>query len=374
MNTQPQITLVEDPHELRTLRNRLATQEIVFVDTEFHAENRYFPKLMLLQIASVDGDVWLVDPLKINPEPLGAAMRKMTIVCHSGTEDVKLLYRALGLIPEKYFDVQVAAGILGLHYPMNLETLAKNFTDEQISKGESLTDWSQRPLKENQIEYATQDSRILIAIYQKQCVLLREQQKEEWAWAASEELLSNALKPKYAGLDWLEWNVAGSLDLPTQRVLTRLLTWREELAERKNKPPKYLLPRSSALYLAKRRPDCLSQIQNRRINRHFLKKYGRDVIRVIRDGVDDTDTFTLLSEQEKVIVSLLRSWALILSEEMNINAQVLLPNPIAKAIAKDGKIGLRGWRTKLFGDRLLMFLHGREYISFHQGQPVIQRR
>ena len=63
MNTQPQITLVEDPHELRTLRNRLATQEIVFVDTEVHAENRYFPKLMLLQIDAVDGDVWLIDPL-----------------------------------------------------------------------------------------------------------------------------------------------------------------------------------------------------------------------------------------------------------------------------------------------------------------------
>ena len=88
MNTQPQITLVEHPHDLRALRTRLARKKSSLLTPSFTLRTA-ISRVMLLQIASVDGDVWLVDPLKINPEPLGAAMRKVTIVCHSGTEDVK---------------------------------------------------------------------------------------------------------------------------------------------------------------------------------------------------------------------------------------------------------------------------------------------
>ena len=234
MNAQPQITLVDNTDDLRTLRKRLASEKIIAIDTEFHAENRYFPKLMLLQIASIDGNVWLVDPLKVNPEPLGVAMRNLTIISHSGREDVKILYRALGLIPERYFDTQIAAGILGYHYPMGLDKLAKNIINADVSKGESLTDWAQRPLKPSQIQYAAQDARILIPLYKKQLLLLQESNKTELAWAASDELLSNSLKPRYSGADWLDWNVASSLDLPAQRILTRLLAWREDLGEKKN--------------------------------------------------------------------------------------------------------------------------------------------
>ena len=186
-----------------------------------------------------------------------------------------MLYRALGLIPERYFDVQVAAGILGFHYPMNLETLTKTFTDEQISKGVA-HGLVATPVEREPIKYAIQDSE-LIAIYQTVCPTSRTT-KEEWAWAASEELLSNALKPNYAGLDWLEWNVAGSLDLPTQRVLTRLLmlgekNWRNE---RTNHPSICCL--EVLRCISPNKDPAAWSNQNRRINRHFLKKYGKEVI------------------------------------------------------------------------------------------------
>ena len=55
------ITIVDSPQALHTLRSQLASEKIIALDTEFHSENRYFPELMLLQIANKDGDVWIID-------------------------------------------------------------------------------------------------------------------------------------------------------------------------------------------------------------------------------------------------------------------------------------------------------------------------
>jgi ribonuclease D len=375
MNAKPQITIVDTIDSLRELRKRLVSEEIVAIDTEFHAENRYFPKLMLMQIACIDGDVWLIDPLKVNPEPLAVAMKKLTIISHSGREDVRLLYHSLGLIPEKYFDTQIAAGILGCHYPIGLDRLAKTFLEQTMSKGETLADWSRRPLRDTQIQYAAQDARILIPLYQTQLAQLKKTNKEKWAWAASEELLRESLRPKYAGLDWQEWNIASSLDLPTQRVLTKLLAWREDNAEHRNKPAKYVLPRSSALYLAKKRPTSLKHIKNRRINRKFLSKYGPELIQIIQVAIKSTETFTLPTAQETLLASTLQCWAKLLSEEIGIHSSLLMPNGTAKDIAVNSpKNGLFGWRNHVFGKRLELFLQGKEFIIVENGQPRLQSK
>ena len=139
MNFSSQYTIIDDVASLRDFRTYLATQNIVAVDTEFHAENRYVPQLMLMQIAMENGDVFLVDPIKVNPEPLGAAMRNLTIITHSGKEDVRLMYHALGLRPAKLFDVQIAAGMLGMHYPTGLQKIVRQHLDRHISKSRRIS-------------------------------------------------------------------------------------------------------------------------------------------------------------------------------------------------------------------------------------------
>ena len=85
------ITIVDSLQALHSLRKQLTSEKIIALDTEFHSENRYFPELMLLQIANQAGDVWIVDPRRINPEPLGAALRNTTIITHGGREDISTI-------------------------------------------------------------------------------------------------------------------------------------------------------------------------------------------------------------------------------------------------------------------------------------------
>ena len=232
MNFSPQYTIIDDVNSLRDLRTYLATQNIVAIDTEFHAENRYVPQLMLMQIALENGDVFLVDPIKVNPEPLGAAMRNLTVITHSGKEDVRLMYHALGLRPAKLFDVQIAAGMLGMHYPSGLQKIVEHHLDRHISKQESMTDWSKRPLQNTQLQYAAQDARVLLELFPYLLEQLDNQPieitgdnptrshnpfgeeytdpnwlqessyshlatKADWAWEASKELQERALLPRW---------------------------------------------------------------------------------------------------------------------------------------------------------------------------------
>ena len=77
--------------------------------------------------------------------------------------------------PAKLFDTQIAAGFLGYKYPLGLQTLCSRILDQDISKVETLTDWSKRPLDEEQIRYAADDARILFPLYNALIKEVREQ-------------------------------------------------------------------------------------------------------------------------------------------------------------------------------------------------------
>src|SRR3954471_7000082 len=84
------------------------------LDTEFHGEKSYWPRLALIQIAWPTGLV-LVDPLTVDPAPLGELFAGPgTMVAHAADQDLAILERATGQVPTTLFDTQVAAGFIGL--------------------------------------------------------------------------------------------------------------------------------------------------------------------------------------------------------------------------------------------------------------------
>ena len=121
---------------------------------------------MLIQISDFEGGNWIVDPLKIRVEPLGRALRDSTIVMHGGREDLRILYRELGCTPAKYFDVQVAVGMLGYDYPLRYSSLIQEVLGTNLHQKSTLSDWSKRPLTEEQCEYALDDVRFFPEIFE----------------------------------------------------------------------------------------------------------------------------------------------------------------------------------------------------------------
>src|SRR5688500_6761806 len=65
----PSWQLVDDAAGLAGVVARLADEPRYAVDTEFHRERTYAPRLALLQLAWSDGCA-VVDPLSVDPAPL----------------------------------------------------------------------------------------------------------------------------------------------------------------------------------------------------------------------------------------------------------------------------------------------------------------
>ncbi|MCA9493013.1 MAG: hypothetical protein KC621_23945, partial [Myxococcales bacterium] len=124
----------------------------IAIDTEFHAEHRWLPELYLVQIAIPGGDAWIVDP-KVPGliQELAPALRATPWVVHGGEQDLKLMERALGGVPESVLDTQIEAGLVDTWFPSTFAALVKTWVGKELDKSETLSDLSQRPLTRAQL-------------------------------------------------------------------------------------------------------------------------------------------------------------------------------------------------------------------------------
>ena len=107
---------VDSQVEFEALIDRLVAEPRYALDTEFHRERTYFPKLALMQFA-VDSETTLVDPLAVD---LGALRRLFAsdavAVLHAAQQDLDVLTHACGAVPAHMYDTQLASGFLGLQH------------------------------------------------------------------------------------------------------------------------------------------------------------------------------------------------------------------------------------------------------------------
>src|SRR5438270_2340135 len=161
--------IVTQPGELASCCEYLATHRQFGFDTEFVGEDTYHPRLCLLQVAT-DERLILIDPLSVGP--LDAFWQLVVdpnrlVVVHAGREEVRLCHLWSGRTPGNLFDLQIAAGLVGLTYPLSHAALVSQLLGVQMVKGETLTEWRDRPLTQQQIRYAFDDVRYLLALWQR---------------------------------------------------------------------------------------------------------------------------------------------------------------------------------------------------------------
>ena len=88
-------------------------------------------------------------------------------VVHAGREEVRLCRLWTGQTPGNLFDLQLAAGLVGLTYPLGHGPLIGQLLGVHLSKGETRTEWRRRPLTPEQIRYAFDDVRCLLPAWKK---------------------------------------------------------------------------------------------------------------------------------------------------------------------------------------------------------------
>ena len=248
--------IVTQPQQLAEVCARLAAGGEVGFDTEFVGEDTYHPRLCLVQVATAER-LYLIDPLSAGPLDafwslvLDPAVR---VIVHAGREEVRLCRLWTGRTPRHFFDLQVAAGLVGMGYPLGHGPLVNQLMRVQLAKAETLTEWRQRPLTRAQIRYAFDDVRYLLPCHRKLHGRLENLGRLDWAREEFSRLAAAASPEELPVERWRKLRGLGSLDRRRLAAVRALFEWREETAARTNRPARAIIRDDLVVEIAKRNP------------------------------------------------------------------------------------------------------------------------
>ncbi|MEJ1992310.1 MAG: ribonuclease D [Maritimibacter sp.] len=373
--------------ELAEFCSRAAEYPYVTVDTEFLRERTYYSKLCLVQVAFAgDGkdDAVLVDPLAdgISLEPLYELFRNENVVkvFHAARQDLEIFYVDAGLIPVPLFDTQVAAMVCGYGDQVGYETLVRKIARTQIDKSSRFTDWSRRPLTDQQKTYALADVTHLRDVYEALAAELDETGREAWVQEELGVLTDPAtyrVEPEDAWMRVKTRTNSGRF----LAVVKELARFREAYAQSRNVPRSRVYKDDALLELASTKPADMKDLGRSRLLLREARK-GE-----IADGILAAVKAGLEMAQDKVpqpqpngrdklqvnpaLADLLRVLLKARSEDTKV-AQKLIASAADLDLIAAGQRdvpALKGWRAKVFGDDALRLCDGKLALSA-KGQHV----
>lgn len=208
------------------------------VDTEADSLHHYVEKLCLLQISTASDD-YVIDPLvPLEVAPVVRLLERKPLVLHGADFDIRILKRFYGFSPADVFDTMIAAQLLG-YERQGFADLAEKHCGVKLSKKAQRADWSERPLSEELLTYAANDTHYLKPIADRMREELIAVGRLEWHRQFCARMIQSATAEREAkNTEGLAWQLKGSkeLDPAALTALKELWHWREEEARRRDRP------------------------------------------------------------------------------------------------------------------------------------------
>ena len=377
------LEVIDDQDALLAIVKELLDVEIFAIDTEFHREKTYYPKLALLQLRWADR-IAILDPLDLELTKLAPVFSSNSLaVFHAGSQDLEVLHRATGAVPCNIFDTQIAAGFVGMRTP-SLASLHENLLGIKLSKGDRLTDWLQRPLTDSQLEYAASDVRYLLDLYQELISRLGDLDRLTWATAEFDSFLDKRQKSIDPSDAWQRIKEAKHLNKNSRGVAQALAEWREVTAQKNDIPNRYVMSDLALVGLAQRKPTSLGDLRNIRglDSSQFQGDKGRHLLKIVGRGLN-ADPPRLLKNHKRPLkpelrpaVTLLSAWLTQIAADKNIDPALLgSRSDIEELLRGESDCKLRqGWRQQEVGEQIDNLLNGKSSLAFDDGRLVIDKR
>ena len=379
------IEYINRAEQIASLCQKISQQPWIALDTEFLREKTYYPKFCLLQIATPDW-VACVDPLAINDlRPLLDTIYNPDIVkvLHACRQDLEIFYQLTGKIPEPIFDTQIAAPLLGFQENPGYAMLVSSFLNINLNKAHTRTDWSERPLSSDQIQYAADDVIYLCKIYKLMTEQLEKLGRLDWL-ISDFSLLNNIelyhIEPENA---WLKIRGKNKLTGKQLSIMQTLTEWRERTAQQENKPRSWLLQDDFLLELAKLQPVTITELTKiRNISDRTINRYGKvlcEQIAVARERLPkpllDKERLAKKSQHHEAILDVLSAVVRIRADENALNPVILATRKDLEQLllGEEDSLLLQGWRFNMVGKELQGLLHGEYSLSLQADSVVVSK-
>lgn len=369
---------IDAQDDLDALVDEVRTLPRYALDTEFHRERTYFPKLALVQIAwrPADGSpqqTVLIDPLAVDVSVLSALFETDALcVIHAAQQDLDVLTHAVGSVPRAMFDTQIAGGFTGYGTP-SLVSLLQGEIGVTPAKGDRLTDWLRRPLTDAQQTYAASDVEYLLEVHDLLVAKLDETGRRAWAEAASEELRTKPVSGAVPEDAWLRLKDARSLRPKGRAIAQAVAAWRERRAMRVDIPVRQVLPDLAILGISQRAPSTAKELKQARgvDERHSKGGIAEEILAAVQEGkaADPPEAPRSSDDLDRNLrpaITLISAWVGQLARDERIdNALLATRADIVAFLREDDDARLaHGWRADMLGDGIRRLVTGKAGLTF----------
>lgn len=373
--------MITDTDGLAAFCAEAAAYPYVTIDTEFLRERTYYAQLCLVQLARPgknDEGAVLIDALseRLTLDPLYELFRNRNVVkvFHAARQDLEIFETTAGVLPEPFFDTQVAAMVCGYGDQVGYETLVRQIARASIDKSSRFTDWSWRPLSADQMAYALADVTHLRKIYEVLSRTLVDTGRAAWV----EEELAVLLDPATYRTDpeeaWTRIKTRSSAPrfIAALRELAKL---RETMAQKRNVPRSRILKDDALLELAAIRPRSVDDLGRLRL----LQREGRkgdvaDGILAAVAAAEQVPAGQLPIPPEpasrkpgsEALADLLRVLLKARADAEGVAQRLIASSADLDAIASgetEGVAALTGWRREVFGNDAIRLRRGEIALS-----------
>lgn len=372
---------VDTPAALTALVDDLAGHTVIAVDTESNSLHAYRERVCLIQFsiqtAGAAAD-YVLDPLALpDLSPLASIFADPAIekIFHAAEYDLVCLRRDFGWQVHSLFDTMVAARTLGWQQ-VGLGALIELHFGIQLNKRHQRADWGQRPLTPDLLTYARFDTHYLIPLREKLIVELNG--KNLWAEAREEfQRLTYLNGNGQAAADPNAfWRVSGARDLSPRQaaILRELYLYREQAAERIDRPPFKVMSEATLVTLAQTQPQTLEALKPiPGMTEGQIRRHGQSLLKAIERGRKASTQHPPATERIKDDIAeryeLLRKWRKHKAQERGVESDVIIPREVLWEIAQHppGMVtdleyitGFGPVRREKYGPEILQLLKGLE--------------
>lgn len=367
--------IINQEKELDKFCKEAENHTFVTIDTEFMRERTYYSKLCLIQIALPNDcpeDAVLVDPLSpgMNLKPLYRLFKNTSVVkvFHAARQDLEIFWHDAKIFPTPLFDTQVAAMVCGFGEQVGYETLVRQIIKKDVDKSSRFTDWSRRPLTEEQKIYAISDVTHLREIYSFLKDELERRGREAWVVEETQNLINPKIYDVVPIDAWRRIKIRSSSRVYLSYI-RELAAFRELYAQSKNIPRNRVFKDDALLELASSKPTNLEALSKSRLILREARKgdIANGILEAIKTvAAMNPENFPKLPKSKEklqvnpALADLLRVLLKAKSEESDVAQKMIATVSELDALAAGERDlpSLKGWRLKVFGKDALRLCLG----------------
>jgi len=350
--------LIDTEDKLFSMLEELKDESLLAIDLECENNlHHYGSYISLIQISTPSKKNFIVDVISL--KFIGGLKdifedSSVQKIFHDISFDIRILKHQFSCNPKNIFDTELAAVFLSKN-DIGLGSLLKEYFGFDKQKKFQMADWTKRPLSEEMLCYAIQDTSFLVDLRNHLLDELEDKGLLPWFEEELDFLEEKVLLHKEP--TYLDLKGVSKLNDVEKSILKNLFSLRDSLARKTDKPYHFIINNRRLLDIAKNPSISESFWKSLKGVHPIVKRRYKDFISAIERAKRNVEPIPRVkplrySQKQRDYFALLNRIREELSVETGLKSFLILNKDQMKSIVVDNNFdGLRSWQKDLISKK-----------------------